>query len=54
MNTENKMDNAIDKTNETLESLLEGVCGWFVRQVDSYKEKAKEKKEESQQESNCF
>lgn len=37
--TEEKLDEVVDKANETLESLLEIGLGWFVNTVQSIKEK---------------
>lgn len=43
---DNHLDNAIDKANETLESLLGGLCSFFVTKVEDIKEKKEQAKQE--------
>lgn len=46
----NDADNAIERANETLEGILEGVCSWFVSKVETIKEKQAQKEEPQQEE----
>jgi hypothetical protein len=47
MSNENK--DAVDQAIETLDGILDGLCGWFTKKTTEIKEK-KEENEENQQE----